>query len=656
MVRRSRKVVPPSLSEADTLRCATVLATRRDLLGLAGGIVGAAMAARLLPAAAQAQGAADAVSQEASPSGEAFETHGLSAFDDLQLPADFSHFPYVNPDAPIGGRLVMRVTQGSFDTFNTLNAYVLQGDAAAGMSMTFDTLMAGSGDEPDALYGLVARSVWVSANRRLYRFRLRPEARFHDGTPITAADVAFSFDILREKGHPAYRAMLAEVEKAEAEADDVVAFHLSEERGRDLHLLIAALPIFSKAYWDGRDFAASTLEAPLGSGAYKVGRFEVGRYIEFIRVDDYWARDLNVNVGQNRFQTVRYEYFRDEQVMFEAFKSGIINFHEEYTASLWANGYDFGAFREGRVQREKIETEAAPNIQGWYFNTRREKFSDPRVREAIGLAFDFEWTNAKIMYGSYQRTTSFFEHTPLKAEGLPSPEELTLLEPFRGKVPDEVFGEPFVPPVSDGSGNDRNLLRRALQLLTEAGLTREGNTLRLPDGAPFEIEFLDFATRLQPHIQPFQANLSRLGIKATSRIVDPSQYQERLKNYDYDIVSVARVGSLTPGPELRVFYGSQPGKAPGGMNLAGIDNPVVDALIERVVRAKTREDITIAARALDRVLRAGRYWVPGWFRAEDWYAFWDIFSRPDTRPRFNSGAPGTWWFDAEKARRIGWRG
>ncbi|NIJ59604.1 microcin C transport system substrate-binding protein [Pseudochelatococcus lubricantis] len=648
MVRRIRPRSPDEPS-VEALRRATTLATRRDLLGLAGGIAGAALAARLLPAAAMAQ-------ESAPPAGDAYEAHGLSAFGDLQLPKDFPHFPYVNPDAPVGGKIVMRVTQGSFDTFNTLNAFVLQGDAAAGMSATFDSLMAGSGDEPDAVYGLVAQSVQASADRRTYRFRLRPEARFHDGTRLTAADVAFSFDILKEKGHPSYRAILAEAERAVAEVDDVVTFHLSERRGRDLHLIVASLPIFSKAYWSTRDFAASTLEPPLGSGAYKVGRFEVGRFIEFDRVDDYWARDLNVNVGQNRFRHVRYEYFRDEQVMFEAFKSGIINFHEEYTASLWANGYDFAAFREGRVKREKIETAAAPNVQGWYFNTRREKFADPRVREAIGLAFDFEWTNAKIMYGAYRRTTSFFEHTPLKAEGLPAPEELALLEPFRGKVPDEVFGEPFVPPVSDGSGNDRNMLRRAFALLTEAGLKREGDTLRLPDGKPFEIEFLDSGTRLQPHTQPFQGNLRRLGITATSRIVDPSQYQERLRKYDYDVVSVARQGSLTPGAELRVFYGSEAARTPGGLNLAGINSPAVDALIEHIIRAGTREEITIGARALDRVLRAGRYWVPMWFRPDDWYAFWDIFSRPAQPPRYSSGAPGTWWFDAEKAARIGWKG
>lgn len=648
MVRRINPALYLEPSVED-LRHATILATRRDLLGLAGGVIGASLAASLFPKTLHAEEAAPA------PSG-AYEAHGLSAFGDLELPANFKHFPYVNPDAPIGGKLVLQVTSGSFDTFNTLNAFVLKGDAAAGMSMTFDSLMAGSGDEPDAVYGLVAQSVWVSADRLLYRFKLRPEARFHDGSRITAADVAFSFDILKEKGHPVYRSLLAYAEKAVAEADDVVAFHLSPNRGRNLHLIIASLPIFSKAYWSTRDFAASTLEAPLGSGAYRVGRFEVGRFIEFDRVDDYWARDLNVNVGQNKFQHVRYEYFRDEQVRFEAFKSGILNFYEEYTASNWANGYNFPAFRSGQVVREKIEIASAPNIQGWYFNLRHEKFSDPRIREAIGLAFDFEWTNAKIMYGSYKRTISFFENTPLEAEGLPSPEELALLEPLRGQIPDEVFGEPFTLPVSDGSGNDRNLLRRAFTLLTEAGCKRVNNILRLPDGKPFEIEFLDASTRLQPHTQPFQANLGRLGIKANSRIVDPSQYQHRLENYDFDMISVARQSSLAPGPELRVFYGSEAAKTPGTLNVAGISSPAIDTLINIIVNAKTREEVTIGARALDRVLRAGRYWVPMWYRSDAWYAYWNIFSRPDKKPRYSSGAPGTWWFDAEKAKRIGWRG
>jgi microcin C transport system substrate-binding protein len=413
------------------------------------------------------------------------------------------------------------------------------------------------------------------------------------------------------------------------------------------------MPIFSEAYWRGKDFEASTLEAPLGSGAYKVGRFEQGRFIEFERVPDYWGKDLPVNVGQNNFDRIRYEYFRDRTVAFEAFKNGTLNYHEEFTSRTWATGYDFPAMREGRVKREEIPNNAPSSVQGWYFNTRREAFKDPRIREAIGLAFDFEWTNANIMFGAYRRTSSFFENSDMKATGLPSPEEVALLEPFRGKLPPAVFGEPYVPPVSDGSGQDRQLLRRADDLLRQAGCKREGGMLKLPNGQPFTIEFLDFQTSLQPHTQPFQSNLKRLGIDARSRIVDAAQYQRRMEEYDFDMASRALVGVTTPGDDLRVVYGSQAARTPGAQNIVGIESPAVDALIERIGNAQTRQELNIACRALDRVLRAGHYWVPMWFKATDLIAYWDQFSRPETKPRFASGAPGTWWYDAEKAKRIG---
>jgi microcin C transport system substrate-binding protein len=530
---------------------------------------------------------------------------------------------------------------------------VLRGDGAAGMQATFDSLMAASGDEPDALYGLVARSVRISDDKLTYRFLLRPEARFHDGSKLTARDAAFSLNILKEKGHPVFRALLAQMVSAEAEAEDILRVQLSPQRSRDLHLVIAAMPIFSERYWQGRDFEAATLEAPLGSGPYKVHRFEQGRFIEFERVPDYWGKDLPVNVGQNNFDRIRWDYFRDRTVAFEAFKNGALNFHEEYTSRTWATGYDFPAFREGRVKKEEVSNEAPVTIQGWYFNTRRDAFKDPRIREAIGLAFDFEWTNTNIMFGAYRRTTSFFENTEMKAAGKPSPEELALLEPFKDKLPPSVFGEPPVPPVSDGSGHDRRLLRRADELLREAGCRREGGVLKLPNGQPFTIEFLDFQAALQPHTQPFQANLKRLGIDARSRIVDAAQYQRRMELYDFDMASRNLQGSATPGDSLRIVYGSQAGKAPGSQNIAGIDDPAVDALIERIAQAKTRGELAIACRALDRVLRAGHYWVPMWFKAESWLAYWDQFSRPEKTPRFGSGAPGTWWYDAEKAKRIG---
>jgi microcin C transport system substrate-binding protein len=614
--------------------------SRRTLLG--SGVAAAALP--LFPQLALAQG------------GET-ETHGLSSFGDLKYGPDFRHFDYVNPAAPKGGTLAIQITQTggnqNFDTFNTLNIYVLRGDGAAGMGGTFDSLMAASADEPNTAYGLVAKNVRVSADKLTYRFNLRPEARFHDGSKLTARDVAFSLMILKEKGHPVYRAVLAQMESASAEADDTLRVQFTPRRSRDLHLVVAAMPIFSERYWQGKDFEAATLEAPLGSGPYKVGRFETGRFIEFDRVPDYWAKDLPVNVGQNNFEHIRYEYFRDRTVAFEAFKNGTVNFHEEATSRTWATGYDFPAMREGRVKREEIPNDAPAPIQGWYFNTRRETFKDPRIREAIGLAFDFEWTNTNIMFGSYRRTTSFFENSDMKAAGKPSPEELALLEPFRDRLPAGVFGEPPLPPVSDGSGQDRQLLRRADDLLRQAGCKREGGILKLPNGQPFVIEFLDSSGFLQPHTQPFQANLKRLGIEGRSRIVDAAQYQQRLNNYDFDMTSRALVGSTTPGDDLRVVYGSEAARTPGAQNLAGIDHPAVDALIERIGNAETRQELTIACRALDRVLRAGHYWIPMWFKASNWLAYWDQFSRPDTKPRLGTGAPGTWWYDPDKAKRIG---
>jgi microcin C transport system substrate-binding protein len=459
--------------------------------------------------------------------------------------------------------------------------------------------------------------------------------------------------ILKTKGHPSYAISLRDLVSADAEADDVVRVILAPTRSRQLHLVVAGMPIFSESYWKIRDFEASTLEAPLASGPYKVGRFEPGRFIEFERAKDYWARDLPVNVGQNNFDRIRYEYFRDRNIAFEGFKSGAFNYHEEYTSRIWATQYDFPALKDGRVKKESLPKRGPQGSQGWYFNTRKPKFADPRVREAIALVFDFEWTNKNIMYGSYRRMTSFFENSEMKAAGKPGPEELALLEPFRGKMPDEVFGEPWLPPVSDGSGNDRALLRKADELLRAAECKREGNVLRLPDGQPFEIEFLDQTDGLQPHTQPFQANLQRLGIKATSRIVDPTQYQRRLNDFDFDMLSMALGGASTPGDSLRVVYGSKAATTPGSRNMSGLASPAVDMLIETIANAKTRAEVTIAARALDRVLRASRIWVPMWWNADVWIAHWDVFARPDTMPKFDTGAPGTWWYDGERAKRIG---
>lgn len=582
-------------------------------------------------------------------------THGLSIFGGLDQKADFTHFAYVNPKAPKGGTLALQIknTTGNqaFQTFDTFNIFVTKGAGAAGMEMSFDSLMAASSDEPNAMYGLVAASVRVSADHLRYRFTLRPEARFHDGSALTAHDVAFSFLLLKTKGHVAYRALLTHMAGARALSDHEVEISFSPQRSRDLHLIIAGLPIFSRAYYSKHDFEASTLEAPLGSGPYKLKRYEQGRFVEFERVKNYWGAALAVNVGTNNFDVIRYDYYRERQIGFEAFKSGQTNFNEEYTARLWATAYDFPAVLDGRVKKVEIPNGLPTGTQGWVFNLRRPHLQDARIRRAIALAFDFEWTNRNIMYSAYQRTTSYFDNSPRKAIGPPAPDELALLEPFRANLPAEVFGEPWVPPVSDGSGADRALLKQADDLLKQTGCTRVQGKVILPNGTALKLEFLDSNGALQPHTEPFQANLRRLGIEASTRLVDDAQYVRRLQDFDFDIVSLSLSGSPTPGDELRLLYGSEAAQTKGSRNLSGISSPAIDAILERISQAQTREDLDLACRVLDRLLRAGAYWVPMWYRNKNLIAYWDLFDRPDRQPRYSTGAPSTWWWNGEKAAR-----
>ncbi|WP_134492170.1 extracellular solute-binding protein [Methylocella tundrae] len=596
------------------------------------------------------------MSGRAGAATEAGEVHGLSVFGDLALPADFPHFAYVNPNAPKAGQMVLQVSSTSgnqnFTTFNTLNAYILKGDGAAGMGLIFDTLMTGNADEPDSLYGLAARAVKVSADKSAYRFLLRKEARFHDGSPLSAEDVAFSLNVLRTKGHPSIRQALRDIDAAEAEADDIVLVKLKPHHSREAGLIVAGQPIFSAAYYKTREFDATTLEPPLGSGAYKVGRFDQGHFISFDRVPDYWGRDLPVNLGQANFDHIRFEYFADRKVAFEAFKAGIFTFREEFTSAVWATGYDFSAVKEGRVQRATLPDESPMGTQGWFLNMRRDKFKDPRIRQAVGLAFDFEWTNANIMYGVYSRTTSFFQNSPMAAQGKPSPEELALLEPYRGEIPAEAFGEVYAPPVSDGSGQDRELLRRANTLLMDAGCKRQGAALMLPDGKPFEIEFLDFDGALEPHTAPFIKNLKLLGIEARYRVVDAAQYKRRTDDFDYDVVT-SRFGlGLTPGEGMRATFGSEAADLPGSRNVSGIKNKAVDALVEQALVAGTREQLTFICRAIDRILRASYPWVPMWNKPNHLVAYWDVFSRPERSGKYDIGVVNTWWYDDEKAKRI----
>nr|WP_245257588.1 extracellular solute-binding protein [Methylocapsa acidiphila] len=600
--------------------------------------------------------AAPAGFARAAATAQEVESHGLSIFGDLALPPDFDHFAYVNPQAPKGGEIALQVSSISgnqnFSTFNTLNAYILKGDGAAGMGLIFDTLMTGHGDEPDSLYGLVARAVRVSPDKNIYRFLLRKEARFHDGSPLTARDVAFSLNILKTKGHPSIRQALRDMDSAEAEVEDVVVVRLKPRHSREAALIVAGQPIFSAAYYKAHPFDETTLEPPLGSSAYRVGRFDQGHFITFEREPNYWAKDLPVNRGQANFDRIRFEYFGDRKVAFEAFKAGVFTFREEFTSAVWATGYDFAAVKDGRVKRETLPDESPMGTQGWFLNMRRDKFKDIRIREAIGLAFDFEWTNANIMYGVYSRTVSFFQNSPMAAEGKPSPEELALLEPYRSELAPAVFDEVYSPPKSDGSGQDRELLRRASALFAEAGCKRQGSVLTLPDGKPFEIEFLDFDNSLEPHTAPLIKNLKLLGVDARYRVVDAAQYKRRTDAFDYDVVT-SRFGlGLTPGEGMRGTFGSEAATMPGSRNVSGISNKVVDALIEKALVVETREELTTICRAIDRILRAGHSWVPMWNKPNHLVAYWDVFSRPDRNPKYEIGVVSTWWYDEDKAKRI----
>jgi microcin C transport system substrate-binding protein len=506
------------------------------------------------------------------------------------------------------------------------------------------------------MYGLAASSVRISDDELTYRFTLRPHAKFHDGTPLTAHDVAWSLTTLKEKGHPIITQQLRDFTGAEAADDGTVVVRFAEKRGRDVPLFVAALPIFSRTYYSKKPFDESTLDIPLGSGAYKVGRFQVGHFIEFERVKDWWGADLPVSRGQSNFDVLRFEYYRDREVGFEGFTAKNYLFREEFTSRTWATRYDFPAFKEGRVKRDVLPDDTPSGAQGWFINTRRDKFKDRRVREALIDAFDFEWTNKNIMYGSYERTHSVFQNSPMMAKGMPDAAELALLEPFRGKVPDEVFGEPYVPPVTDGSGQDRQWLRRGAQLLNDAGCTLNKGKRVLPSGKPITIEFLIDEPTFQPHHLPYIKNLGVLGIDATLRVVDPVQYRARVDGFDFDITVERFSFSATPGDSLRTFFSSQAAATKGTQNLAGIADPAVDTLVDIIIAAKTRVELTAACKALDRVIRAGRYWIPHWYKASHWIAYWDAFGHPASKPRYFRGIPETWWYDRDKAAKLDHKG
>jgi microcin C transport system substrate-binding protein len=578
--------------------------------------------------------------------------HGLSAFGDLKYKADFKHFDYVNPDAPKGGRLTT-VGSGALTTFDSFNPFILKGDAAQGITeLTFDTLMIRAMDEPDSYYGLLAESVVIAPDRLSATFKIRAEAKFSNGQKVTADDAVFSFTAMKEKGHPVFRLMLADVVSAEATDPATVRFNFQGTQIRSLPATVASLPILSKAQFATRAFDESGLEPLIGSGPYKIGDYKQGTFLTFARRADYWAKGLPVMRGRFNFDEVRYEYFKERIAGIEAIKAGLLDVREEFTSKDWMTAYEIPAVAEKKMILEMLPDMNPSGTQGFWINTRRAKFQDIRVRRALDLAFDYEWTNKNLFYGLYKRTTSFFENSSMKAEGKPGEAEVALLAPFKEQLPAQVFDLPYVPPVSDASGNDRRLMREAAKLFADAGWQQKGPQLVNAKGEPFEIEFMIRDATSERLLAPYVKNLQALGIATTIRKVDPAQYERRQKAFDFDILSARFTMSLTPGPELRSFYGSEAAATDGSLNLSGIKNPVVDELIKRAAEARTRADLITATRALDRVLRVGHYWVPHWYKASHSVVYWDKFGRPPLKPAFDRGITDTWWFDGAKAAKL----
>ena len=575
-------------------------------------------------------------------------SHGLSVFGDLRYGPGFAHFDYVEPDAPKGGTLRL----WGLDTFETLNPFILKGGKEELNGLLFDTLMVRAMDEPDALYALAARSVELADDGGWVAFDLDPRARFHDGSPVTADDVVFTFETLVKRGHPQYRIDLGAVARAEAASPRRVVFTFAPGRHRDLPTRLAALPVLSRSYYDEVAFDRTTFDPPLSSGPYRVERVEPGRSVVYRRVAGYWASDLPVNRGRYNFDRIRVDYYRDRDVAFQAFFSQEYDFREEFTSRNWATQYDKPPVRKGLVVRETLADETPSGVQAFFFNLRRAKFRDRRVRQAMDLAFDFEWTNKNLFYGLYDRTNSMFENSRLAAHDPPSAAELALLEPLRGQVPAGVFEAAYRSPVTDGGGNVRRNLRRAARLLRAAGYGVEDGRLTGPDGKPFTVEFLLYEATTNRIINPYIRNLERLGIAASIRLVDFANFKHRTDHFDFDVIVRRYVQPLTPGVEQVNYFGSAAAGLPGAFNVGGIGDPAVDALIEKVTAARSRPQLVTAVRALDRVLMWNNFVVPQWYKGVHHVAYWNKFGRPRVKPRYGLGVVDTWWYDPDKAAML----
>jgi microcin C transport system substrate-binding protein len=572
-------------------------------------------------------------------------SHCLSLYGSCKYPEGFHHFDYVNPQAPKGGAVKLYET----GTFDSLNPFILKGVKAPGLTMAFEPLMVSSQDEPQTVYGLIARTIEVAKDNTSVTFSLRKEAKFSDGTPITPEDVVFSFNTLKEKGDPTYKIMLAPLASAQVTGEREVTFTIATPDNREAPLIAASIFVFSKAYYAKVDFEKTTLEAPLSSGPYVVEALEQGKFITYKRNPNYWGKDLAVNRGQYNFDTIRYDMYRDENVALEGLKAGAYDFRREYIARTWATAYDVPAVRDGRIIKREIPDGAPQGMQSFVFNTRQPKFADARVREAISNTLDYEWVNKTIFYDAYLRNNSFFKNTEFEAKGVPAGAELALLKRFAKDLPPALFTQPFTNPKTDGSGNPRANLLRAQALLEEAGwVIRDGKRVNAATGEPLTIEFMLRQPSLERVIGPMRKHLERLGISSTIRQVDDAQYQKRTDSFDFDIVSVwLNRGVFFPGSEQQQMWHSSQAAVKGSANLAGLNDPVVDALLAELLSAKNKDALVAAGRALDRVLLWRQVVIPHWHSGSYRVAYWDKFGMPPAPPKYNLGFQA-WWVKPAK--------
>ena len=569
--------------------------------------------------------------------------HALALYDAPKYGAGFEHFEYVNPDAPKGGEIRL----AHVGTYDSLNPFVLKGVAAAGsFNLIYDRLCTKSLDEFHTTYGRLARRIKMPEDRSWVAFQIHPDARWHDGVPVTAEDVAFSFQILTEEGLPFFRAFFADVTRVEVLSTAEIKFHFAPGVNRELPLILGQLRVLPKHYWEQREFSATTLQPPLGSGPYRITRLDPGRSITYERVADFWGRELPVNRGHYNFDRIHYEYYRDDTIAIEAFKSGAYDFRPLTNSQEWATSYrDFGPIVEGRLIKEMIPHRMIRGMDGFCFNTRQAKFSDPDVRRALTYAYDFEWTNAQLLYGLFTRSYSYWNNSPLAASGLPEGAELALLREYRDRIPAEIVATVFEPPSTELPGSLRQNLQVARKLLQGAGWrVVDGSLTDGRTGETMQIEFLLDSPKYERIVGPMVQNLERLGIEASIRTVDAAQYQNRLQSFDYDVIVANWRQTLTPGNEQRNFWSSAAAGTPGSRNYAGVRDPVIDELIERQIAAPDRATQVAATRALDRLLLWSHYVIPGFHSRHHRWAHWNVLGRPAEPPENGLGFPDTWWW------------